>query len=517
MVEGRWDEGLGAPATSAEQAFTRRVKSLARTAPIHDLEATKAQRAGDWSGYDLRALALAALDCAIEHMGLEYGATTDVVVGDVAARAAHLAPGRPPAEYRRVAAAVLEGLLNERDRRQAFAIPYADPDGERRVLAFHLLREFEAPDGAIVVRATTEAINLFVGALDLDVEDAQAAAEAVLKAQLARGRLDQAVTTAREARIRSIQFAEKVRSLLDATRRDIRQVDWGDEVPRLLDDALRHLKERIDTERQLLRTTRSTLDAADPTKVGQAAELVELLEDCRHRHLQLHEKLLGARQVFLDEQQRQLFAPNRVLPLPDLEADLLLPLLEGGRDAALVPLTGFFGAAAGPRPPAVVRLGSLVAALLQPRRERGADGPELVEPELEARAVDLVRFGSEAWAAAAAVFEEGAAEARRLSSLLAAARDRGPGVANLVALLAVRWFAPDQLDAEPGSDQLGGLRFESVDDRAVLADAGFGGTDLLVVPAATNDDGWPDADETDVSDDGESGDAPEPVLEVAHG
>lgn len=486
----------------SELAFVRRVKSLARTAPIHDLEGSKAQRAGDWSGYDLRALSLAALDCAIEHMGLEYGATTDVVVRDVAARAGRLAPSRPEREHHKVASAVLEGLLNERDRRQAFEIPYADPDGERRVLAFHLLREFEAPDGTIVVRATTEAINLFVGALELDVEDAQAAAEAVLKAQLARGRLDQAVSTAREARIRSIQFAEKVRSLLDATRRDIRQVDWGEEVPRLLDDALQHLKERIDSERKLLSTTRRTLDAADSTKVGQAAELVELLEDCRHRHLQLHEKLMGARLVFLDEQQRQLFAPSRVLPLPDLEADLLLPVLGAARDAALPALGGFFTSAAGPRPPAVLRLESLVAALLQPRRERAADGPELVEPDLEARAVEVVRFDQDARAAAASLMEGATGDGVRLSQLLVAARDLGGrDLTELVALLALREFAPDH------ADDTAGLGVESLDDGVVLSDTGFGGTDLLVravAPGAGSDEA--DLDESE-----------EKVLEVANG
>lgn len=462
------------------EAFLRRIKSLARTSPIHELEAGKVMRVGDWSGYDLRALALAAIDTAIEHMGLEYGAAPTVIVAAVARLAAEQVPGRPRHEHRRVAGAVLEALLNERDRRQAFQVAYSDPTdpGRRHLLAFHLLREIEAPDGSVVVRATNEAINLFVGALDVDVEDAQTAAEAVLRSQLQRGRLDQAVSTAREARIRSIQFAEKIRGILDATRRDIRQVDWGGEVPRMLDEAVGHVRERIDAERQLIRATRDTLDRADPAKAARAAELADLLEDCRRRHQELHHRLIGARRVFLDEQQRQLFAPARVLPLPDLEAEVLLPLLGETRDGALPSLDAFFTAAAGPRPPAVVRLSTLVAALLQPRREQAAEGVELVEPELEERDVRSTRFSPEARAAALAVLD-GWRGSRRLSELLGEARPLGPGAADLVALVALRWFAPEPADDEL-EEELTSVRLASLDDGTPLDDPGFGGADLLV-------------------------------------
>ena len=388
-----------------------------------------------------------------------------------------------------MATAVLEGLLNERDRRQAFTVSYADPTDEsrRHVLAFHLLREIEAPDGTIVVRATTEAINLFVGALDLDVEDAQAAAEAVLRSQLARGRLDQAVSTAREARIRSIQFAEKIRGILDATRRDIRQVDWRDEVPRLLEEALTHLAERIDIERQLIRTTRDTLDKADPSRVQRAAELVGLLEDCRTRHLRLHGELLAARGVFLDEQQRQLFAPALVLPLPDPEADLLVALLGTDRAGAMEPLGGFFRAAVGPHPPAIVRLSALVTSLLRPRREPAPEGLELLDPELEETSVHTALFSEEARLAARLLIEPAAASPRRLSSLLADARGYGPGVADLVALVALRRFAPEPADQE-GDDDLAATGLVSLDDGTGLSDPDFGGADLLVTAYQQNAD-----------------------------
>lgn len=50
-----------------------------------------------------------------------------------------------------------------------------------------------------MIVATTEGINLYAGMLDYPVEDAQIADEAVLHAQVQRGRLHDAVQTARRA------------------------------------------------------------------------------------------------------------------------------------------------------------------------------------------------------------------------------------------------------------------------------------------------------------------------------
>ena len=471
--------------TSLDESFLRRIRSLARTAPLHELEAGKVMRAGDWSAYDLRALCLAAIDTTIEHMGLEYGAPAETIVRTLADVAARSAPERPAEEHQRVATAVLEGLLNERDRRQAFTVSYADPtdEGNRHVLAFHLLREIEATNGTIVVRATTEAINLFVGALDLDVEDAQAAAEAVLRSQLARGRLDQAVSTAREARIRSIQFAEKIRSILDATRRDIRQVDWHNEVPQMLAEALAHLSERLEVEHELIRTTDDTLDRADPTKAHRVAELVELLRDCRNRHWRLHNELIRARGVFLDEQQRQVFAPAVVLPLPDPEGELLMPLLAADRATAMEPLAAFFRAAVGAEPPAVMRLTTLLSSLLQPRREHGPDGLEVYDLELEQAPVNLMRFSEEDRLTVQGLISRAASTPLRLSRLLQSAREHGPGVPDLIALVALRQFAPeagDKAGDTPDDHDLAAAGLISIDDGTPLADPGFGGADLLV-------------------------------------
>ena len=67
---------------------------------------------------------------------------------------------------------------------------------------------------------------MLVGALDTDVESAQIAAEVKLENLIRRGRLSDAQLAAQQARYRTIQYAETLRRKLEATRRDVRAVDW---------------------------------------------------------------------------------------------------------------------------------------------------------------------------------------------------------------------------------------------------------------------------------------------------
>ncbi|MGH8904448.1 MAG: hypothetical protein ACRDYA_22890 [Egibacteraceae bacterium] len=457
-----------------DDGFVRRTKALARTAPVHELEANKHAREGDWSTYDLRALALAAIDEVIDHMGLEYGASGEQVRRRLAGLARAAAPDRPPGEAEAVAAAVLEALLNDRGRREAFAIAYGDWSGQayrRPELVFKLLEEVEAPDGAIVLRATDEAVNLFVAALDRDVEDAQAAAEAVLASQLRRGRIDQAVLTAREARLRSIQFTTKVRRVLDLTRRDVRQVDWGGDVPRLLQDALGHLDDRLDVERQLLATLRVTLADAELDDAAAAAELVRLVEDCQTRHLELHAELIGARSTFLDEQERQRFAPVGEVRLVDLDEDLLKPLLATPVAGAEVPAAAFLVAASGPRPPRLARICDLVGALLQARRASGEGGEADVSPDLVGWDLDPWRYSPEVRGTVEALLASVTAPTR-LSALLGAARPAGEAAAELLGLSVLHAFDPE------------GHGLQALTDGVALVDEALGGDDLVLHPAA---------------------------------
>ncbi len=450
FVRGALSSRAMSDAPGWEATHTRRLRSLVRTGPLHRLEAGKALRARDLAAHDLRGLALRAIDATIEQMGLGYGARRADVAEAVAPLVRAAEPGATAVDVAEIADLVVDHLLNEPSRRLQFDEPYVAFDGGEAVarsVRFHLLKEEEADDGTIVLKATTEAINLYAGMLDVDVEDAQTAAEAVLRAQLERGAIGAAVATARQARLRSIEYAEALRATLRQARRDVSRVDTP-ALLRTVAAARIHLEERLRVERGLLDAVVERRASADPADAPALVELAGALGDCRQRHLGLHADLLGVHETWLAEQERQRFRRAPASALPDLERDVLAPLaaaslagLEPHVDALLLALHA-------PAAPRLFGLGGLVDALLAPRRQDG-------EPELEARRDELepvaaleVRFPPEVVARVEALLAAGGT----LAGLLRRSRDDGDGpvVRRLLVLRALWAWDPDAGEAWRG-------------------------------------------------------------------
>jgi hypothetical protein len=210
---------------------------------LFDLRRSDSLRAEELRHYDTLALAIKVWDLIVENMGL------DVEMDRKSLRAAleplllkmDRAAGIEPNSERHDAAVeqVLGGLANDSERRRPFSVAYQDfANGEavQRMLEYRLVLDYLHPSGGTVLRLSNEAINLYLRAWDLDIEDAQAAAEAVVLSQLNRGKFDEAVHSARNARLQSLRYWEKITRIVRDTRRDVHRVDWAGEVPKLLDE-----------------------------------------------------------------------------------------------------------------------------------------------------------------------------------------------------------------------------------------------------------------------------------------
>jgi hypothetical protein len=458
-----------------QDALTRRLRTLLRTAPLHRVEAGKARRADAFADHDLRALALRILDVTIERMGLGTGATHEEL--REGARPLLLAVDRdldaPSADV--IADAVIEALLNEPERRQAFEERYlavAPDDVQPKMLRFHLLRERLTPDGHTVIVATTEGINLYAGMLEYPVEDAQTADEAVLRSQVRRGRIDDAVQTARRARLRSIEYEQKILGILETTRRDVHQVDWIRDVLGMIDDARQHISDRLGTEREILGAVESRLEGdVDAGAGGQLASLRDTLTECFGRHMRLHERLIGANAAYLQEQERQAFRPRMLAPLPDLEADVLIPAL--AIDATrIAEHCDFLLARFQPvRAPSVLRLAHLVTRLLAPRKREAEDPFELGIPDLAPVDEPPPPFDEHDRRRVDALLAE-VRMPQRLSLLLARARTQGHPLSTLKLLVleVLSAYDPAATRAPLHVEPFGGP----------LLDVAFAGDDLTV-------------------------------------
>ncbi|MGW0735989.1 hypothetical protein [Streptomyces sp. NPDC002851] len=476
-----------APGPAADEGLARRLRALACTAPLHDLDVRKANLAGEYSVYAMAEVALAAIDLVTLNMDFDTGADPDQVVARLIPRVAAQAPQRPAAEHERVARWVLENLINVGSVDRGFRAVYGTfgPDGSyvRRDYDFKLIEEVPAYGGGVCLRTTDEAVNVLVGALDTDVTSAQIAAEVKLEVLISRGRLADAQLAAEQARYRTVQYSETLRRALDATRRNVRAVDWLEAVPDMIAEALEHVADRYRHENAILTNIRKARDeaetGADPRTAEhkrRAAELVDIVKDCIRRHTQLQSRLLEAGPLFRAEQDRQAFAAPAARAGLDVYGQLVAPVLPLPVEQALRVTDAFFARGTGLRTPSSVRVGDLVDLLLTPPVEREHLGAEMPEPDLIATPDDS-RFSEEQLGAAMELLDLEHDAPRRLSGLLAEARRRDPELPYLVALLAVHAASPPVGTAYRQGERK--LLF-AVDDGVQLDDPEFGGADLIV-------------------------------------
>jgi hypothetical protein len=354
---------LSATAAS-EGSFPARIGALLRSRPITD--AVSAASRQDWpeDTYDMATFALAAIDLVISRQGFEDEATWDSVVEGLAVLAQRAAPDRPSVEHRAAAAFAVNALLNRSDREAPFTYRFGDyTDAEsgfqQRQVSFRLLEEHEDPTrGDVILRATSDAINALVGGLEFDVEDEQVANEVMLERQLARGAFDAAEASADRARALSVKFSNDLAQIVKDTRRDLRAVSdrWQQDVPERLANAREHIQGRLTAEHRLLTKVRDSLETEDPDVALAAARIASRLVECQRRHEGLHSQVIHARAVFLDEQDRQVFRPPSLAYLPDLNREVLGPLLLVDTATATSVGERFVSDVSGPVVPRVPRL-----------------------------------------------------------------------------------------------------------------------------------------------------------------
>jgi hypothetical protein len=473
-----------APGPAADEGLARRLRALACTAPLHDLDVRKANLAGEYGTYAMAEVALAAIDLVTLTMDFDTGADHDLIVSRLLPRVAAQAPRRPAAEHERVARWVLENLINVGSVDRGFRFVYGTfgPDGgyTRRDYDFKLIEEVPGPGGGVYLRTTDEAVNVLVGALDTDVTSAQIAAEVKLEVLVRRGRLADAQLAAEQARYRTVQYAETLRRTLEATRRNVRAVDWLHTVPDMITEALDHVADRYRHENAILTNIRRARDEAQaergPDHKRRAAELVDIVKDCIRRHTQLQSRLLEAGPLFRAEQDRQAFAPPAARAGVDLYGQLLAPTLPLPMAQATRVTDAFFARGTGLRVSGPPRLGDLVETLLTPPAPREHLGAQMPDPDLVATPDDS-RFSEEQLEAALALLDLPADAPRRLSGLLAEARRADPELPYLVSLLAVHAASPSVGTAYRQGER--SLLF-AVDDGTELDDPEFGGADLVV-------------------------------------
>lgn len=489
---------------SWNRMLTDRQRVLLHTQPLMLMRYHWLSRDDDGQRYDPLCLWIKLFEVVIDQTG--FG--NDVVRNSVARelipllRAVDTANQIAPDEsrYRRVVDRLIGNLLNESNRGESFTIDYTDFDenghSDRKSLTFKLLKEVHGYTGEIALELSSEAINLFLNALDLDIESEQIANEAVVQFQLERGNFDKARSSAEVARARSLQYEQKLSRFIEQVKRDIRRVDWREEVHLALVEANEHVDQRLRIEEDIIRTARTRLDAiAEDDTVVPLTDVIRLVQDCRSRHLRLNRRLMTARDEFIEQQSRQCFVETSVSLPVNLRDDVLGALLSLSTRVAVQFADDSVHTLVGPTAPGLLNLSQLVHWQLQPKREAVIGETDLEDVDLVDAGVELSRFDDETFLQCEKVFEELSLPARLSAVLKQLAEDGCPeAVQDAVTLQILERFDPDD---EGFVNQ---IRVDLV-ERSGLSSARCFGDDLQIELA---EHFWPPVDESNQS------------LEVSH-
>jgi len=467
-------------------SLTERQRVLLHTQPLMAMRHTWLARDEDGQRYDPLCLCMKLFEIVIDQSRFGNDVVRESVAGKLVPllRSIDISDGIDPEDerHRRIVDRLIGSLLNESHRGEAFSIEYSDFDvngrSSRRSFAFKLLKEVHGYSGEIGLALSSEAINLFLNALALDIESEQIANEAVVQFQLERGNFDKARSSAETARARSLQYEQKIHRFLEQAKRDIRRVNWRDEVHATLLEANEHVDVRLRIEDDIIRSAREKLDAIAEGDENRAslADVARLMDDCLSRHLRLSKRLMTARGEFIEQQSRQSFVDLDITERIDLRDGLLAPLLALPLGNVVELTEGAGHTLAGPKPPRVLTLRKLVEWQLQPKREQTIGEAPMEEMELVETDSEVIRLDDGVLADSEKVFAE-LDRTVRLSELLEDLGHDGcpAAVQDAVTLQILERFDPeDEEAAAPIGVELA--------EPAGLEGERCSGDDLLVVP-----------------------------------
>ncbi len=425
-----------APITSDDlrnESLVKRLRVLLHAYPLFQLSQSDARREESFRHYDTLAIALKIMDIVAERMGTESEADreyVDFAVGPLL-DAMDVRAGLMPdaARHVEIVDRVLAALRHDSDARRPFRIPYMDigQNGEicEKQLEFRLIQEAFGLNGEIVMRLTNEAVNLSLKALEFDLEDSQAATEAIVHSQMCRGKFDEARRSAHYAVRLSRTYCVNVRRMLRDTQRDISRVDWAEKAPALLSDAMSHIDDRLDVERGIIVTANERLDALTPgTRESQAvAKVLTAIQYCMETHTVLQRELMTARTTFLDSQASQAFVSGQITSMPELMREVVEPIMGMSVRDVLGIAERTTPVLMAPKIPSQLSLCFLYDGLLRPKRAQRRDWIDIEPIHADHFAGDLARHSDEDREIVEHLLK-GLVRKTTLSDLLAYARER---------------------------------------------------------------------------------------------
>jgi len=330
-------------AESWPQVVARRMQALVMSYPIHQI-VSKGESGyyPEWHGQNFTFLALQVFDSVFARMapGMGRGATRDEIIRDLSPHVLERQPDLTEPQIEEIVDFTLNHLMNEGKGTFEHECIWLEDDQTRSYsFRYGLLQSYHDPESDLfIIRATREAIHLYLRMLDQPIEDEQISNLFLLYEQIRSGRIGRTRREAERTMLLSLEYERYIDDMLRSVKRDVRSVDWIREVSPRIEEANSHVQRLIKEQGRLLQELKDQLKKHDDHGQLKAIhELIDILELCQRRHMDLQRRILGAGPAFLEEQAYQRFRNMARTPMPDLNEQVFLPAL-GVEEAFFKPI-----------------------------------------------------------------------------------------------------------------------------------------------------------------------------------
>lgn len=461
------------------KVVARRMQAIVMGYPVHQMVAKgESGYYPDWQEQNFTFLALQVFDSVFARMapGIGEGATREEIIQDLTPFILARQPDLVPDRVEEIVDFVLNHLLNEGKGTFEQECVWLDENNCPKPYTFRygLLRSYHHPEtDRFIIRATTEAIHIFLRMLDQPIEDEQLSNLFILHEQVRTGRIDRTRREVERSMLLSLEYERYIEDMLRAVHRDVRGVEWLKEVTPRIEEAHQHVRRLIREQGKVLRDLKKELQVnEDRPRIKSIHELIEALELCQRRHMELERRILKAGPAYLEQQAWQRFRGMARSPMPALNERVFFPSLTLEESYWVEALPDLFHHVLGPGIHKMMDLEVLIERLLrdeevfEPRLEKEeyeervpvSDLYNPLEDAVEEKITDLIASLGE--------------RPVRLSEILEACREDGMGMEDL-ALTGVSF-----LQSYHARSDLLGILVQS--DGELLEDPDFCGDDLLI-------------------------------------
>jgi hypothetical protein len=292
---------------------------------------------------------------------------------------------------KRYATDLVEGLLNA-GKNSMFELRVFNPAKDTyESKDFMLLREVDTWDNKYLIRPTTQGVNLYLNLLPRTIENTEIALEAILREQIKRGQIPDAVGTAGQWRLAAFQYREDIFDFRRNISLNIGSVSWVNDV----EPKVGKLIEDVGSNRRKVDDILESVET-NPKSIPEFVELRRLLRECQYIYHELDSLVIGLNRFYLTEHAKQRFLPISPIRMPNMAQEVLVPLLKlSPHDLHDDLLDMLITCLSGPTAPPVVDMDLLLSKAMAPRREIEQYENAGAEPEFVPVEESVVKFISE--------------------------------------------------------------------------------------------------------------------------